>query len=357
MVLALVEAQIAWPVGGNLYDFGAFLGVGRAIREGVPPYFVLTTTPLVMVNGSLVPWPNANPPALLPLLYLASILSPLTAFRSWFLICLVLYVCLVAVLLSKYPYWRTPFGIAVLCAFLPFWASEERGQIYVPLAVLTAAAWFDLAGGRYRRAGVLLGLIVALKPNFAIWPGVLLLAGYATTGLWAALVAVLLSAIPAVLYGPDIYLQWFEAIKIGETVDMRIVSSVFSIGAIFGRPDLTTAIGIVVSVCLVATLALWAKRSRPDVVGLSAAAIVTTLLIGPITWHGYGLLALPVLLSRRWSWTLTAALALSFLPYNILPFFALVGLDLIRRGSQASEVSPGDPFGSNQALAFANERR
>jgi hypothetical protein len=322
--LAFVEAQTAWPGPGNLYDFGAFLGVGRAIRDGIPPYLVLPTTPYVLVNGSIVPWPNANPPALLPLLYVASALAPLPAFRGWFILCIVLYACLVGILLYRYPSWRSPCGIALLGAFLPFWSSEERGQIYVPLALLATGAWFALTSSRFRLAGVLLGVIVALKPNFAVWPGLLLLTGYRTTGVWAVAVALGLSAIPAVLYGPEIYTQWFEAIRIGETVDMRIVSSVFSIGAIIGRAEWTTAIGVVVSAGLIFGLVVWSFKVKRSVAALSAAAILTALMVGPITWHGYGVIVLPVLLSRRWSWTLTAAVALSFFPYNILPFFALV---------------------------------
>src|ERR1035437_4640503 len=255
VVLTLVEAVTAWPRGGELYDFGAFLGVGRALHEGIPPYFVLPSTPTILVNGSQVPWPNANPPALLPILYLASALQPLPAFRGWFLICIVLYAVLLVATLRKYPSWRTPIGVATLAAFLPFWSSEERGQIYLPLAILSTAAWFALEAGRYRRAGILIGIVVALKPNFAIWPGLLLLAGYATAGVWASIVAVGLSAVPALLYGPQIYAQWFEAIKIGDSVDMRIVSSVFSLGAILGHPDWSAAIGVLVSGALMAALA------------------------------------------------------------------------------------------------------
>jgi Glycosyltransferase family 87 len=339
IVLTLVEAITAWPAGGVLNDFGAFLGVGRALREGIPPYLVLPTTPSVLVNGSLVPWPNANPPALLPGLYLVSSLQPLAAFRGWYLICLLLYAVLLVALLRKYPGWRTPIGIAILAAFLPFWSSQERGQIYVPLAILSAAAWFSLESGKYRRAGILIGIVVALKPNFALWPGLLLLAGYASAGVWASIVAVGLSVVPVVLYGPGIYPQWFEAIKIGESVDMRIVSSVFSLGAILGHPDWSTVIGVLISGALIATLALWAFRIKPNIAEVSAAAIVAALVIGPITWHGYGLIILPVLLSRRWSWTLTAALALSFFPYNILPFFALVGIDILRRGPDGFHFS------------------
>jgi len=123
-------------------------------------------------------------------------------------------------------------------------------------------------------------------------------------------------------------------------VDMRIVSSVFSIGAIIGRAEWTTAIGIAVSAGLVVGLVLWALKVERNVAVVSAAAIVTALMVGPITWHGYGVILLPVLLSRRWSWTLTAALAFSFFPYNILPFFALVGLDIVRRGSFGFQLSP-----------------
>ena len=360
VTLTLFEAVIAWPRGGDLNDFGAFLGVGRALHQGMPPYLVLPTTPTVTVNGSVVPWPNANPPALLPALFLAAELPPLPAFRDWFFICILIYGIFVAGLLHRYPTWRSPIVVAILAAFLPFWSNEQRGQIYLPLAILCAVACSSLNSKRYGRAGILIGILVALKPNFALWLGLLVVAGYATVAVWASLVALALCAFPILLYGPAIYVQWFEAIRIGDTVDMRIVSSVFSLGAIVGRPDWANAIGVAMSVAIVVGLAIWTIRYKPTVAEISAVAIVAALIIGPITWHGYGLLVLPILLARRRSWTLTAALALSFFPYNILPFFALVGVDLMRRGRSACQgvtlAQPAHAMSSNHWFCSIRDR-
>ena len=357
--LIIVEASTAWPVGPGLNDFGAFLGIGRALRAGIPPYLVLPTTPTVLIKGFWIPWPNANPPALLPVLYLISAFPPLAAFRAWFVVCLGLYCGLVVMLLRAYPSWRTPLGVTLLGAFLPFWASEERGQIYVPLALMAAAAWLALVSGKTSRAGILIGALVALKPNFAVWPAALLLAGFTSTAMWATFTAAALSAIPAIIYGPVIYAQWFAAIKVGDSVDMGIVSSVFGIGAIVGAPVLGNTIGLALSIAIIVALACWAYRTKPTVLQASALGIVAALVVGPITWHGYGLLLLPILLSRRWSWTLALALALSFLPFNILPFFALVGLDVIRRGDQglvsAWSFDHGNELIPRRSLVYANE--
>ena len=60
----------------------------------------------------------------------------------------------------------------------------------------------------------------------------------------------------------------------------------------------------------VATAAVW--RVRPPAGVISAIGIMLGLLAGPLTWTGYTLFALPVLLSRRWhGWEWFAAISLS----------------------------------------------
>jgi hypothetical protein len=328
-ILALVEARIAWPTGADLQDFGAFLGAGRALRAGLNPYGVLPTTPRVLVAGQLVPWPNANPPTLLPLLVLAAPADPLGAMRAWYLVSLAVYGVFLVVLLRAYPTRRTLLGLTWLVALFPLWESEARGQIYVALALITAVAWLALRRGHQRRAGVLIGVLTALKPNLAVWPATLLLAGYLAPALVAALVALALAALPLALYGPTIYVEWLGSITTNHGVSLVSDGSVFGLAALLGHQEWTLPLGLVLSLLLLTALALWARAARPDAIDLSARALVVALLVGPITWHGYALLLLPIYLSRRWTRATLASAALTMLPPTVLPALAMLGVDLL----------------------------
>lgn len=329
VVLALFEARASWPTGPDLYDFGAFLGVGQALRVGLNPYGALPMTPSTLVDGRLVPWPNANPPTLLPIFAALATLDPLAAMRVWYVVSLALYAVLLAVLLRAFPEKRTLLGVAWLIALMPLWENESRGQIYVPLALATTGAWLALRNPRSISAGVLIGAVTALKPNFALWPAALFLAGYAIPAIAAAAVAIVLFAIPFVLYGPTIYLEWLVSITTDHGVDLRNVGSVFSIGALLGARSLSLLIGVVIAAVLVAALLIWAIRTRSGPVDVSSRAIIVALLAGPITWHGYVLLALPIFLARRWSNGSLLAAALTMFPPSILPAIAVLGLDVV----------------------------
>jgi arabinofuranan 3-O-arabinosyltransferase len=354
--VALFEARTSWPTGPDLYDFGAFLGVGQALRAGINPYGALPLTPTTLVDGRLVPWPNANPPTLLPLFAAVAGLDPLGAMRVWFVISLGLYAILLAALLRAYPAKRTLLGLAWLVALMPLWENESRGQIYVPLAIATTGAWLALRERRPVMAGILMGLVTALKPNFALWPAALYLAGYVAPALVAAVVAAGLFAIPFFLYGPTIYLEWLGSITTDHGVDLRNVGSVFSVGALLGARPWSLLIGVVLAAMLVAGLAVWAARARPNPHDVTARAVVIALLAGPITWHGYVLLALPIFLSRRWSNGSILAAILTMFPPSILPALAVLGLDVVNNPPTLPVGSP-PPARPGEALGVGGAQR
>ncbi len=60
------------------------------------------------------------------------------------------------------------------------------------------------------------------------------------------------------------------------------------------------ALGYALSVTLVVSAAFVMWWGRATAVRASSWGIVVALLAAPIAWIGYGLLAMPVLLSRRW---------------------------------------------------------
>lgn len=342
MIYATVQAILSWTPSPGIGDFGAFLGVGQAIRTGVDPYSVLPTTPTLVVNGHASPWPNMNPPTLLPIWSLLVSLDPMFSFHVWFVVCLVLYIGIIALLLRAYPARRTPLFVSWLLALVPFWYSQWLGNIYVPLALFVVLAWLALHHGQRWQAAVLIGIVVAVKPNLFVWSLLILVSGDIAVALGSALITLLVGAIPLVLYGPVVYLQWLHAVLTYHDVDQRILGSVFSVGALVGLPEASTALGFVLATALVG-FALVRARSLGKVLDVSALALVVSLLASPIAWNNYALLLLPIYAAHRWTPLLLASAALLLTPFGVLfPLLALA-LALIwpdRDRSVALDLTP-----------------
>jgi len=98
--------------------------------------------------------------------------------------------------------------------------------------------------------------------------------------------------------------------------------------------------------------AVYAWRLRPGPMEASAAALTVTLLAGPLTWLGYTLFALPVLMSRQWrGWELAvgatlvvpAGLTAAAGEVHLAGMLVLGGLvagDAVRSRRTESEVEP-----------------
>jgi hypothetical protein len=346
-VYAAVQARVSWPVVPGM-DVAAFLGVGQALRAGVDPYSILPTTPRVQVGGAMVPWPNANPPALLPALALLAPLDPLLTARIWFVASLALYAMLIWLLCRSYPSCRRLLLVAWTFALVPLWYSEWLGQIYVPLALASAGAWLALRARRTWLAGILIGVLVALKPNFLVWPAALLLAGAVAPAIVAVAMTALLSLPPLLLYGPIVYLEWLRAVTRYSGIDPVATGSAWSLGALAGHPEASFAIGATLSVFAVGLLALWALR-RPDLLDLSMGALVVSLVASPITWHGYLLLILPVFFAFR-SLSLLAAMVAMLLPIDTVVVLAFVAAHVVLRRRDRKQIlaSSGNEIGRVQ---------
>ncbi len=103
-------------------------------------------------------------------------------------------------------------------------------------------------------------------------------------------------------------------------------------------------LGLIASGLLVAGLAVWARLRRPTRTQISAVAIIGALILGPITWAGYSLFALPVLLSRRWfAWEWAAALLLC-VPFGLVFDHAAL--------NSATHVLLGSLYGWALLIAF-----
>ncbi|PWC28390.1 glycosyltransferase family 87 protein [Teichococcus aestuarii] len=301
----------ALPTPG-LLDYGSFIASGRAASEGLDPYGIYPLTFHVALPGFESWNPNLNPPAALPLFQLLGLLDPHQGFRLWWSISVLCYVATILLLVRRQGSGDGRW-LAALWAFAlaGFWDTLVLGQIYLPLVLSAAAAWLLLDRGRGLAAGVAIGLVVAVKPNFAVWPVLLFLSGYYRPAVSAGVTALLLSLLPVLLYGPEVYQQWFAVLAAEGNRAVFLTNA--SLAGLLQRGGLG-AFAAPAGALVLGALALWAWRCRPSLAQASALGLVGALLASPLAWVHYTLFLLPVFLLRPLNWALSLAAALLLIP-------------------------------------------
>lgn len=307
---AVIWRSLLWSTreGKGLLDWGSFVASGRAASDGLDPYGVYELT--FRVGPMLAPAPNLNPPISVYAFELAAKLHPQTSADLWFLASLGCYLAAVVLLSWAYPGQGI---VALLAAFsmAGLWHTLELGQIYTPLVLAATGAWIILRSGDDARAGILIGLIVAIKPQFAVWPLFLLLGGHWRSGTAGLGTAAALFALPVALGDAEMYRQWFRATP--PLLPAMTFAGNSSLLAVFGRLGLAVA-GLLVAGAFAALYAFVIIRERPRATVVSAFGLLAALLLGPITWPGYTLLLLPVLFAFGWD-RLAPIAALFIVPY------------------------------------------
>lgn len=300
----------------GLWDFGAFVASARAAAAGLDPYGVYPLTPHVVFPGFEAWNPNLNPPISALLFRAFDVGEPGRAFWVWFWISASCYVGAVALLLRRHARGlRAVLLAAWMLGLAGFWDTLYLGQIYLPLLLLAVGAWLLLEKGEEVAAGVLIGLLVAVKPNFLVWPVLLLLAGRHRAPVAAAAVAAVVSLVPLIAFGPGVYRQWLTLVA--HDGDRAFFLTNASLSGFAARAGLDWA-GLVLSVALLLALAAWAFRTRPGAMKASSAALVAAVLASPLGWVHYTLFLIPVML-RHWTRPLTwAAAALLMVPVSIV---------------------------------------
>lgn len=299
----------------ELRDFGSFVASGRAARDGLNPYGIYPPLTFRVVAPGFETWnQNLNPPISGLLFQLFSMAEPHTMFRIWYVITIALYAIVIFLLIRRYR--EAPRAVFVLwaCALPGLWDTLHLGQIYIPLVLATVVAWLLLDRGRSGWAGVLIGAVVAVKPNFAVWPALLFLSGYYRPAVISGLVAVLISAVPAVVLGPQVYAQWFELIA--SDASRAVFLTNVSLNGLAARAGLPL-LGMVLAVGALAGSAAWAWWRRRDVMDLSAFALLIALLASPVAWVHYTLFLLPIICAKwraRGMW-FAAALSMVTIPF------------------------------------------
>lgn len=295
-------------------DFDTFWRSARAFWEGREVY----------ATGAELE--NLNPPLWVLLISPLGLLEPLVAYRLFVLIALFVtvgYLAWVAEELRLRPAWVVVGGVMLLLSS-PLLATLALGQVYPFLALGLVAAWISDRRGRFVGSGVVLGLVVALKPSLApvlLWPLV--------RRRWRAVVAAVAAGLAATLIGAMV-------VGFGATLDWLRLLSGSSASAYWDNASLPSAASrlftdnpygrhvaslpwmVPVAYGLgIAAIAVTAWRVRGGAeVGLWAL-VAASLLASPIAWHNYLVLLGPgivLLLARGWAAPAFLLLCLQAIP-------------------------------------------
>ena len=295
-------------------DFDSFWRSARAMLEGGDIY----DTGVELVN--------LNPPVWTVLISPLGLLEPLTAYRVFVLVSLVVVIGYLAWTVEELrlrPGW-TAVGIAMLLLSSPLLATLALGQVYPVLALGLVVSWMADRRGRQEVSGAALGLVVALKPSLLpvlLWPFV--------RRRWRAVGAALVAGGVATLVGVIV-------LEPGATWDYVGVLRDRSVSPYWDNASLPAAAArlftqnsyaqniatlpwmVPVGYALgVAAILLSAMRVRHgSEVGLWVL-VAASLLASPIAWHNYLVLLGPgilLLLARGMAAPAFLLLALQSIP-------------------------------------------
>jgi hypothetical protein len=293
VVVILFGAAYAAPTD-QLREFGSFLGSALLLQDGQNPYAVHPLTHYVP-RDDVGPTINRNPPTLFPLFQALAQMEPFTARSVWLAVSCLCYLVMVVMLVRAYRERITPLAVLWLFALVAVWDTLSLGQLYLALAFLGICGWRWLQEGRSILAGLAIGVLAAVKPNFLVVPGLLLIAGYWRTAAAATLFGVAIVGASVLLYGLEPWQQWLALLGTdGPRAGFVTNGSLIGLATRLNAP----LVGTITAVGLLAASAIWAWRIRPPAVKLTGVAIMVSLLASPIAWVHYSLLAVPVLISQ-----------------------------------------------------------
>ncbi len=307
----------------SLMDFGSFYASGLKIRSGENPYDP-NSEYIFEINFSRVgaggKMANLNPPVSIVFFRWLSRFDPHRTLIVWQAASAILYAGVVSMLAARYKQNLTPTKLLWAFTLAGFWHTLVLGQVYIVILLFAALGWLLLRREKQILAGLAIGIVIALKPNFFVWSLFLLAGGYYMAFLVSTLSGLAISAIPALLYGPGIYAQWLEASALRRAT--LIMPGNNSIVGLASRFD-AMSIGIAVGVLIVLVLLIWSRTKRPEDMEIpeyySALGILASLLASPISWTGYTILLLPVFFSiKKWTPLIATSAAILSIPFAIV---------------------------------------
>jgi hypothetical protein len=295
---------------------GSFWASGWAAAHGLNPYEVYPLTWTFHLDGHPVVDLNLSPPALLPLFAAFSWVSVDAAVRIWTLVSALLMIGSAALLVgenrARVQHRQILWFLLARAMFNTLWL----GQDYSLLIALAVGAWVLLERDRQLVAGLLLGVLAAAKPNYALWPLLLVFCGRWKASAVAAVVAGALCALPLALYGPAIYGEWMRAVAGDPHWFFPNEVSLTGLATRMGHARVGEALAAALLVAACA-LVIW---KRPSLRVTSGVALSVGMLASPLAWYQYAMLLAGPLFARRWNVALSLVLLLLMLPFGAIFF-------------------------------------
>lgn len=323
LLIRSIQDMLALNTAGpkRLQVFGTFWASGWAANHGLNPYAIYPLTwvfDLPHGLGKMLDL-NLNPPVMLPVFQVTALLAPNTAVKVWTLLSAAVLMGCAAWLIREYREQIQRRQVVWLLWCAASFDTLKIGQNYALFAVLAVAAWSLLERHRDVAAGLCLGVLVAAKPNFAVWALFLALARRRKAAAVAAATGAVLFWAPLAFYGPGVYSAWLQALH-GDrhwiyTTDLSLVG--YATRAGHRRAGEMLAVLLLLGSSL---LVLW---KRPSLRSTSGLAVCVAILAAPVAWFHYTLLLAGPLMSRRWGWSLTVILFPLMLPIRPLYMLSL----------------------------------
>ncbi len=319
ILLIIIGINLLWVFRmDGLRDFGSFIAAGQAANSGQNPYqsdgpntFIVTFAPLNLK----VPSYNLNPPISVVFFQFLAKFNPLFTYRLWQGFSILCYSLLVLIFRKCY---RNALSVhKMLWAFslAGFWHTIELGQIYLPFLLLYGIALILLDKDKSDWiAGILLGVCIAIKPNFILLAIFLIVIKRYRASIVALCSAALISIIPIMIYGMGIYRQWREAVSLYNGYAIPGNNSLMGLLLRFGKEN-TTPI-FIIFIVLFGLYIVW--KNQYGVFTTGTIAMIITLLISPVAWPGYMTFLLPILLKNKWDLITTIASGLLIIPVTVI---------------------------------------
>jgi hypothetical protein len=294
-------------------DLDTFVVSGKAASDGVyNPYSI----PSLRYD---IPLYNRNPP--FSLLFFMPLSKYTTDQIFPMLYCISLILIVLSIILLYYFYnLKVPFEhVGVVLASSGLWIALSVGQIYVFLLFAIVLAWIFIKRQRYIYAGILIGFVIAIKPNFVIWAILLFVGGNYILAVASLMSALFFTLLPMPFLGLGAFTGWiemnFSADKFGGLTLVEngsILGVLNSVGLLW--------VGYILVVLFFAGSALWVYFKRPDIETISRLSLSVSLLANPLAWNMWSIVLFPFYFTpKRNNWFVWSAI-LFMIPPPVLHF-------------------------------------
>ena len=270
--------------------------MGKALRAGVNPYVSIPEL-AAKFEPNLNQWLNvsAYPPVValigLPLSYLPYAWGVIV----WLLFEIASLITAVVLSVKRFGGENARTAVLVVAFFFvgwqPIYVELTLGQLMIPILLLLTLVWLRLRLGKDVQAGLLLGVVMAIK--LYAWPLAifLLLSGRRKAFATSCAVLVIANVMMIAIVGMPVVTDYY--LRVGGMVLAQYVSDPWNFSAwSIGFRALGTGGGAVLSVLILCYSLIMALRSKDFETGFMTMLIASTIL-QPISWIHYLITLLP----------------------------------------------------------------